>query len=40
MRVSLVLDASAVAKWFIEEDESREMRRILRQGATQENSAI
>jgi len=29
MRVSLVLDASAAAKWFIEEDESREMRRVI-----------
>ena len=28
MRVSLVLDASAVVKWFVEEDESSEMRRI------------
>ncbi len=28
MRVSLVLDASAIVKWFVEEDESSEMRRI------------
>lgn len=28
MRVSLVLDASAVVKWFVEEEESGEMRRI------------
>jgi len=28
MKASLVLDASAVAKWFVEEDESREMRWI------------
>jgi len=29
MRINLVLDASAVAKWFIEEDESREMHRVI-----------
>jgi len=28
MTTGLVLDASAVAKWFVEEDESEEMRRI------------
>ena len=28
MRVSLVLDASAIVKWFVGEDESSEMRRI------------
>ncbi len=28
MEMSLVLDASAVVKWFVEEDESREMRRV------------
>jgi len=28
MKISLALDASAIAKWFVEEDESREMRRI------------
>ena len=28
MKVSLVLDTSAVAKWFVEEDESSEMYRI------------
>ena len=28
MEMNLVLDASAVVKWFVEEDESREMRRI------------
>jgi len=29
MRVNPVLNVSAVAKWFIEEDESREMRRVI-----------
>jgi len=29
VKVSLVLDASAVVKWFVEEEESREMRRVL-----------
>ena len=28
MQVSLVLDASAVVKWFVEEEESNEMRKI------------
>jgi len=28
MTTGLVLDSSAVAKWFVEEDESEEMRRI------------
>jgi len=28
VKPSLVLDASAVAKWFVEEDESREMHQI------------
>jgi len=28
MKVSLVLDASAVAKWFIEKEEFREMREV------------
>jgi len=28
VKTRLVLDASAVAKWFVEEEESREMRRI------------
>jgi len=28
MTTGLVFDSSAVAKWFVEEDESREMHRI------------
>jgi len=28
MKVSLILDVSAIAKWFVEEEESNEMRKI------------
>jgi len=30
MKISLILDVNAVAKWFVEENESNKMHKIIR----------